>query len=86
MGLCGAMLDFIRLTGTLETAPQLAETLAPDWLVRDLVLLSVSILLALAGALAWLVLTQWLTLVTGARRDVLDLDVVHPLNGDMKDA
>jgi len=31
--------------------------------------------LALAGGLAWFILTQWLTTVSGARREVLGLDL-----------
>lgn len=73
VGVGGTLLDFYQLASILESAPELAETLALQWFVRGSALLSVSILLALAGALAWFVMTQWLTLLSGARRDVLGL-------------
>jgi len=73
-GMSGVFVDFYRLAESLERAPGMAEALAPLWLVRDCALLSVSMMLALAGGLTWFVLTQWLTLVTGARREVLGLD------------
>ena len=63
--------DLYRLAGILERTPELAGNLASDWLVRDSALLSVAILLALAGGLAWFVLSQWLALVSGARRELL---------------
>lgn len=72
-GICGTFVDLYRLAGFLESAPELAATLASQWLVRDSALLSVSILLSLAGGLTWFVLTQWLTLVSVAHRDVLGL-------------
>lgn len=78
-GVGGTLIDFYRLAAVLEKAPELAETLAIQWLVRDSALLSVSILLALSGALAWFTLTQWFTLVSWARRDVLGLgQTLHP--------
>lgn len=77
-GVGGAFVDFYRLAGMLEGAPELAVTLTSQWLLRDSVLLSVSLLLSLAGGLAWFVLTQWLTLVSGDRRDVLGLG--HTIN------
>jgi hypothetical protein len=73
-GMSGVFVDFYRLAESLERAPGMAKALAPLWLVRDCALLSVSMMLALAGGLTWFVLTQWLTLVTGARREVLGLD------------
>lgn len=72
-GVGGTMFDLYRLAGTLERSPELAGLLAPQWLVRDCALLSVSVLLALAGGLTWFILTQWLTLVSRAHRDVLGL-------------
>lgn len=72
-GICGALFDFYRLAGILERTPDLVGELTQQWLVRDCALLSVSILVALAGGLTWFILTQWLTLVSGARRDVLGL-------------
>ena len=48
-GFGGAFLDFYRLAGVLERAPELAGALASQWLLRDSALLSVSILLSDAG-------------------------------------
>lgn len=53
LGIGGAFTDFYRLTGILETTPELAATLTPLWLLRDCSLLSVSLLLALGGGLIW---------------------------------
>jgi len=47
--------------------------------------LSVSILLALGGGLAWFVLNQWLSLVDRARCDVLGLKVTHTAKGELRD-
>lgn len=73
-GIAGTLFDLYRLAAILERAPDLAATLASGWLVRDAALLSVSLLLALAGALAWLVLARWLALVSDAYRRALGLD------------
>ena len=73
-GLGGMLFDLYRLAGALERASELTDVVAGEWLLRDLTLLSISILLALGGGLAWLVLNQWLSLVSGARRDVLGLN------------
>ena len=75
VGLSGVLFDFYRLAEVLEGTPQSALALGSQWLVRDAALLSISILLALAGGLAWFVLSQWLTLVSGARRDALGLGI-----------
>ncbi len=71
VGLLGVLFDFYRLAEILEGSPQSTLALGSQWLLRDAALLSVSILLALAGGLAWFVLSQWLTLVSGAHRDAL---------------
>lgn len=84
-GMLGMIIDLYGLAGTLETAPELADILIPEWLIRDLTLLSVSMLLALGGGLAWFVLNQWLRLVDGARSDVLGLDGNYPSNGETRD-
>jgi hypothetical protein len=74
MGLAGTLFDFYYLAGILEGSPELAGTLAPQWLVRDAALLSVSMLFALAGALTWFVLSQWIALVSRAHLEVLGLE------------
>ncbi|HZD04817.1 MAG TPA: hypothetical protein VE173_07860 [Longimicrobiales bacterium] len=77
-GICGAVADLYRLAGILEAEPSLAGILTLHWLVRSCVLLSVSLLISLAGSLAWFVLTRWVWLVSGARREVLGLDPPTP--------
>jgi hypothetical protein len=74
VGVVGTFIDLLQLTGILEAAPGRLMELAPIWVVRECTLLAVSILLAMAGAFFWFVLTQWLTLVRGAHRSVLGLD------------
>jgi len=79
LGIGGVIFDLYRLSATLERTPELAGDLSPVWLVRDSALLSVAIILALAGGLFWFVLSQWVALVSGARREVLGLShKVHP--------
>jgi hypothetical protein len=82
LGLCGAVLaaaflgaliDSYRLAATLEASPGLAGTLGPRWLVRECALLAVAILVALAGGVTWFVLSQWVSGVSGARREVLGI-------------
>lgn len=83
-GCGGAILDLYRVAGTIEQAPERASTLMVQWVIRDCALLSVALLLALAGALTWMVLTQWRALVSGAHDDVLGLDGHNPhrISGD----
>ncbi len=73
-GVFGALVDAYGWVGTLEVAPSLLRSPMRELVVREAALLSVSMVLALAGGLAWFVLTQWLTLVSSARREVLGLD------------
>lgn len=73
-GFGGMILDFYWLASRLEVAPELSDPLIMEWLVRDSALVAVTFLLALAGALAWLVITQWLAWVSGAHRAALGLD------------
>jgi len=70
----GVILDLYRVAGVLERAPERASTLMVQWVIRDCALLSVALLLALAGVLTWLVLTQWRALVADAHEAVLGLD------------
>jgi len=85
-GCLGVVLDLYTLAGLLEQSPEPLPMLAVRWLVRDCVLLSVAILLALAGAFTWLVLTQWFTRHSVAHRDALglELNVVTQTIGDQK--
>ena len=70
-GVFGALADFFRLTEALETEPGLAGSLLPEWLAGSCVLLSFSLLLALAGGLAWFIASQWLAILAGARSELL---------------
>ncbi len=72
-GVTGAGVDSYRLAAHLERAPSQAGTLVLKWLERDAGLLCVSLLVALAGGLAWFALTQWISFLDAARRDALGL-------------
>ncbi len=85
-GILGTVIDLYYLAAGLETAPELADVLIPKWLRQDMTLLSVSLLLALGGGLAWFVLNQWLHLVDGARNAVLGLNHSNPPKGEKDDA
>lgn len=79
LGFGGLIFDFYRLAVVLERSPELAQTLVAVWLMRDAALLSVAIIIAMAGGLAWFVLSQWLARVSGARRELLGLSsAAHP--------
>jgi hypothetical protein len=71
IGIVGAFIDTFLLASLLERAPEMAESLVLVWLVRTCALLSVSLLLALGGGLAWFVLHQWVQGVEGAHRSAL---------------
>lgn len=75
LGLFGALVD----TYQVAARPDGMTSLMPrsfEWLVRETALLSVSMVLTLAAALGWFALTQWLTQVSGAHREVLGLDSI----------
>ena len=74
VGTSGTLMDLFQLAGILEAKPEQATALAPVWMARECTLLAVTTLLAMAGGFFWFVLTQWLTLVRGAHRNVLGLD------------
>lgn len=73
LGLGGTVIDLYRLAATLERTPDVAALLVPQWLSRSAVLLSVALLVSMAGALAWFVLNQWVSLAEGAHREILGL-------------
>lgn len=75
VGFVGVLFDVYRLAGALESAPDLAATLAPIWLVRDTALLSVSITIGLSGALGWFLLSQWVAVAVRAHGEILGLHV-----------
>ena len=70
-GVFGALADFFRLAGVLQAEPGLAGPLLPEWLAGSCVLLSFSLLLALAGGLAWFIPAHWLALVSGTHAELL---------------
>ena len=70
-GVSGAFLDFIHLAATLEAAPDPTGQQALVAFVSISALLSVSLLVAMAGGLCWFVLTQWLSFHAGARAQLL---------------
>jgi hypothetical protein len=80
-GLTGAFIDTHATFGILALSPELAGTLVPRWLMRNAALLALSILIALAGALGWFVMTQWVASVSAAYRDVLGLGPSNPSTG-----
>jgi hypothetical protein len=73
LGVGGAVFDFYRLADTLSQTPGVSDALAPLWLGRSAVLLTVALLFSMAGALGWFVLSQWVSLVEDAHREVLGL-------------
>ncbi len=73
LGVGGTVFDLYRLAATLEGNPGASDVLTPLWLGRSAVLLVVALLLSMAGALGWFVLSQWVSLAEGAHRDVLGL-------------
>jgi hypothetical protein len=80
VGLGGGLADAYRLAAALQGAPELAGPMVLDWLVRDAALLAVSLLLALAGGLAWFVLTVWTAEVTHAHRVALGITETEALS------
>lgn len=77
-GVIGTGVDFYRLAGRLEQATAGSAAAVLEWIKQDAALLSVSILLASAGGLAWFVLTHWWTQVSDARRELLGFDPFKP--------
>ncbi len=73
-GFLGVLVDGYRLLVVSESEGALSGALLVPWLGREAELLAVSLVLALAGGLAWFTLTQWLTAVSDAHREVLGLD------------
>lgn len=71
LGVGGVLLDLYLLAARLEADPARAEALVPAWLVRDAALLSVALLVAVSGALAWFLLRHWVAMVEAAQHDIL---------------
>jgi len=84
LGVAGTFLELYQLAATLEASPELAQLLAPLWLARTAVLLTVALLVAVSGALGWFILSQWVALAEGAQQEILGLPRhthTHPHNG-----
>jgi hypothetical protein len=73
VGLGGTVIDLYRLAATLEASPEVSVVLTTQWLGRSAVLLSVALIVSMAGALAWFALSQWISLAEGAHREILGL-------------
>ena len=73
VGFAGTYIEFFRLASVLESTSADAASLFMDWLVQGSTLLALSILLALAGGLAWFLLAQWVDLVSEQRSRLLGL-------------
>ncbi len=69
-GIGGVLLDLYALAAAAEADLASATPLAV-WLPREATLLAVALLVALAGALAWFVMSQWLAWTRQARIDLL---------------
>ena len=74
LGFGGVVFDFLALLSTLEADPVTASELLFPALVRGASLAATSILIALAGSVAWLVTSQWIAMAEDAHRRALDLD------------
>ena len=70
-GIGGAFTDFLRLAASLESAPDPTGLAPLQAFVRISALLSVSLLVTLAGALCWFVQNQWLSFHASAREELL---------------
>jgi len=82
LGVGGMVLDLYHVAGILEASQESPAPLVTDWLVRNSIFLSVTIIIALSGGLAWLVLSQWLALVSRSRRELLGLHPPLHLEGE----
>ncbi|GMV06771.1 MAG: hypothetical protein AMXMBFR53_30460 [Gemmatimonadota bacterium] len=75
LGVAGGFFELYGLALALEARPELAGTLLVAWLGRTAVLLAVSLLLALAGGLAWFFIVQWISVAEGGQAEILG---IHP--------
>lgn len=78
-GVLGVLVDTSGFLAQLQQRPETAGMVILPWLIRECSLLSLSILLSLAGGLLWWGMAHWVSLVSGARREVLgELQPVDP--------
>jgi len=75
-GVFGALWDTYVVASLIEGVPAREDPLVLEWVLRESALLSVSILVAMSGALAWFVFRQWVVFVGAAHREALG----HPGN------
>lgn len=73
VGVGGSLIELYRFAGIVSAAPELYGALALDWLLRVAFLLALSLMVALATALAWFVMAQWCALVSHRRGEFLGL-------------
>lgn len=82
LGFAGAFVDFLRLAAALESLPDPTGQVQFTTIVSICALLSVSLLVALAGGLSWFLLSQWLSFHAGARAQLLGVwPPIHPQEG-----
>lgn len=81
LGALGALLGLHDLAVLVSLEPDRTGELVLSWLSRTCTVLAVALLLALAGGLAWLCMTQWLAWAGHVRRELLGLEPSHPLRG-----
>ena len=81
-GAGGSFVELYRLVSGFEASGHASSAAALAWLIRTSSLMAVALLVAMTGALAWFVITHWLALVVGARRDLLggraEAALIHP--------
>lgn len=77
VGLCGALADTYVVASLIESTPAREDPLVVGWLLRESALLSVSILVAMAGGLAWFVFRQWVAIAGAEHREALGHPVSH---------
>lgn len=75
-GVFGALWDTYEVASLIEGVPAREDPLVLAWVMRESALLSVSILIAMTGALALFVFRQWLAVVGAEHREALG----HPGN------
>lgn len=73
VGCTGVLVDLVRLSTALEREPEGAGRRLTEWLVRDAALLATAIIVALAGALGWFVVSSWITHVEHAHQQAMAL-------------
>lgn len=81
----GAVLGLFRLASRLEAGGADGTELVTRWLLRDTTLLSVALLVALAGGVAWFILAQWVVLLEDRRRTLTSPPLTSPFPPSTKE-